>query len=102
MLKKPPPRRADLDTLPRARARYTPRQQGENTYAVIGVELEGTTRFCPTTKMCLNTIAAEAAGRLREFERQGALKIYGCLRRRLRPQWNINEQPWYPFIKERK
>lgn len=61
------------DTLPGARARYTPVYKEKNTYAVIGVELEGDDEILPNDKNVLNTIAAEAAGRLREFERQGGL-----------------------------
>ena len=55
------------DTLPGAKARYTPVCREKNTYAVIGVELEGDDEILPNDKNVLNTIAAEAAGRLREL-----------------------------------
>lgn len=55
------------DTLPGAKARYTPVYRGKSTYAVIGVELKGDDTIPPNDKNVLNTIAAEAAARLTEL-----------------------------------
>lgn len=55
------------DTLPEARARYTPVCRGKCAYAVIGVELKGDDAIPPNDKNVLNTIAAEAASRLTEL-----------------------------------
>ena len=59
------------DTLPGAKARYTPVFKEKQTYAVIGVELAGDDEILPNDKNVLNTIAAEAAGRLRELAGPG-------------------------------
>ena len=55
---------ATTDTLPGARARYTPVYKNDKVYAVIGVELEGGDMINPNDKNVLNIIAEETSYRL--------------------------------------
>lgn len=61
---------ATTDTLPGARARYTPVYKDDKVYAVIGVELEGGDTITPNDKNVLNIIAEETSYRLGDMERR--------------------------------
>ena len=58
---------ATTDTLPGARARYTPVYKDDTVYAVIGVEMKGGDIIKPNDKNVLNIIAEETSYRLKDM-----------------------------------
>lgn len=58
---------ASTDTLPGARARYTPVYKDDTVYAVIGVEMKGGDIIKPNDKNVLNIIAEETSYRLKDM-----------------------------------
>ena len=58
---------ATTDTLPGARARYTPVYKDDTVYAVIGVEMKGGDLIKPNDKNVLNIIAEETSYRLKDM-----------------------------------
>ena len=59
--------RSTTDTLPGARARYTPVYKDDTVYAVIGVEMKGGDIIKPNDKNVLNIIAEETSYRLKDM-----------------------------------